>query len=145
MTCCLFDWIASECGSSRFSQAVSANLAVLSQSQTLAVHFPSAPTSRVKREWIPSPAKHHYLIEGGSTVIDTKQRAGNKASLLDSFNAQSLIVQSFETWLLRINRSSSLGFLLHTFCTVHQILHFYFKLENELHHHLNPCQNHIVL
>lgn len=75
-----------ECGSSEFMPAVSASLAVLSQSQTLAVCFPSAPTSRVRREWIPAQsasAKHRYLIEGGNTVIDTKQRARDSVSSLD--------------------------------------------------------------
>lgn len=69
---CLFDWIDPECGSSEFRRAASANLAVLSQSQTLAVCFPSAHTSRVRREWIPAqsvPAKHRYLIEGGKTLL----------------------------------------------------------------------------
>ena len=118
-SCCLFDWIASECGSSEFSQAVSANLAVLSQSQTLAVHFPSAPTNRVKKEWIPSPAKHHYLIEGGSTVIDMKQRAGNKVSLLDFSNAQSLVIPSFE--ILGAKSWAAFYFWCTRFCTGHQI------------------------
>lgn len=92
---CLFDWIVPECGSWEFRRAASANLAVLSQSQTLAVCFLSAPTSRVRREWIPAQsvqAKHRYLIEGGNTVIDTKQRARDKATLLDFCNAQSLII-----------------------------------------------------
>lgn len=95
---CFFDWIVPECGSSEFSWAASANLAVLSQSQTLAACFPAAPTSRVKREWIPAqsiPAKHRYLIEGGNTVIDTEQRAREQASLLDFCNAQSLIIPAF--------------------------------------------------
>lgn len=89
---CLFDWIVPECGSSEFTLAASANLAVLSESQTLAVCFPSAPTSRVRREWIPAqsvPAKHRYLIEGGNTVIDTKQRARDSVSLLDFCNAHA--------------------------------------------------------
>lgn len=95
---CLSDWIGPECGSFEFSRDASANLAVLSQSQNLAACFPSAPTSRVKREWIPAqsvPAKHHYLIEEENTVIDTKQRTGDKMSLLDSYNAQSLIIPAF--------------------------------------------------
>lgn len=49
---CVFDWTVPECGSSEFSRAASANLAVLSQSQTMAVCFPSASTSRDKRAWI---------------------------------------------------------------------------------------------
>lgn len=87
-----------ECGSSEFSWLASASLAVPPQSQTLAVCFLSVLTSRGKREWIPAQsasAKHHYLIEEENTVIDTKQRAGDMASLFDFCNAQSLIIPAF--------------------------------------------------
>lgn len=95
---CFFDWIVPECGSSEFIWAASAILAVLSCSQDLAVCFPSGPTSRVRREWIPAQsalAKHHYLIEGGKAVKDTLQRARDQASSLDFCNAQNLIIPVF--------------------------------------------------
>lgn len=122
---CLFDWIDPECGSSEFRRAASANLAVLSQSQTLAVCFPSAPTSRVRREWIPAqsvPAKHRYLIERGeNTVITLNKEPGTRRPHLTPVTpkvSSSQLLQCLHVICQRVREAETWS-TLYIFCDVY--------------------------